>query len=115
MHLKNFSLIESDSGWKLAPAYDLLNVSIANPEDKEELALAMGGKRSKFKKADFVLFGHNLGLTDKQIEGVFKRFLKFKKVAVTWINNSFLSDHLQEAYLALIESRFERIFKERDL
>lgn len=115
MHLKNFSLIESDSGWKLAPAYDLLNVSIANPEDKEELALAMGGKRSKFKKADFVLFGHNLGLTDKQIEGVFKRFLKFKMVAVTWINNSFLSDHLQEAYLALIESRFERIFKERDL
>jgi serine/threonine-protein kinase HipA len=76
MHLKNFSLIESDSGWKLAPSYDLLNVSIANTEDKEELA--MGDKRSKFKKADFVLFGHNLGLTDKQIEGVFKRFLKFK-------------------------------------
>ena len=50
MHLKNFSMIESASGWVLAPAYDLLNVAIANPEDTEELALTLSGKKRKFKK-----------------------------------------------------------------
>jgi serine/threonine-protein kinase HipA len=33
MHLKNFSMIESPSGWVLSPAYDLLNVAIVCPED----------------------------------------------------------------------------------
>jgi serine/threonine-protein kinase HipA len=33
MHLKNFSMIESTSGWVLSPAYDLLNVAIVCPED----------------------------------------------------------------------------------
>ena len=31
MHLKNFSMIESPSGWVLSTAYNLLNVSIVNP------------------------------------------------------------------------------------
>jgi serine/threonine-protein kinase HipA len=39
MHLKNFSMIKTHSGWSLSPAYDLLNVRIANQEDNEELAL----------------------------------------------------------------------------
>ncbi len=45
MHLKNFSMMENPSGWGLAPAYDLLNVSILIPEDSEELALTLAGKR----------------------------------------------------------------------
>lgn len=111
MHLKNFSLIKTPSGWKMAPAYDLLNVSIANPRDKEELALSMGGKKSKFKKTDFVSYGQNLGLTNKQIDGVFKRFLKFKKISIQRILNSFLTVEMQEAYLELMEERYSRIIK----
>ena len=38
-------MMESLSGWVLAPAYDLLNVAILIPEDTEELALALIGKR----------------------------------------------------------------------
>lgn len=45
MHLKNFSLIKAAYGWTLAPAYDLLNVSIVNPDDQEELALTLAGKK----------------------------------------------------------------------
>lgn len=111
MHLKNFSLIETPSGWHLAPAYDLLNVSIANPEDKEELALSMGGKKSRLKRSDFISYGQNLGLTGKQIEGVFKRFLKFKKKGVNRILNSFLTEDMQQAYLRLLEERYSRIFE----
>ena len=51
MHLKNFSMIESASGWVLSPAYDLLNVTIINPEDDEELALTMEGKKKKIRRS----------------------------------------------------------------
>jgi len=34
MHLKNFSMIvQSDGTWDLAPAYDLLNVTIVNVKE----------------------------------------------------------------------------------
>lgn len=90
MHLKNFSMIESPSGWILAPAYDLLNVSIVLPEDIEELALTIEGKKRKLRKTHFEHLGQGLGLTDRQIQGVFKRMLKNKSKAITWIDNSFL-------------------------
>jgi serine/threonine-protein kinase HipA len=47
MHLKNFSLLLENDEWRLSPAYDLLNVAIANPDDDEELALTMDGKKNK--------------------------------------------------------------------
>ena len=61
MHLKNFSMIESPSGWVLSPAYDLLNVSIELPEDTEELALTLDGKKKKLKREHFEKFGEGLG------------------------------------------------------
>ena len=98
MHLKNFLMIESASGWVLAPAYDLLNVAIANPEDTEELALTLSGKKRKFKKEHFVNFGKNLGLTTKQTTTVFNRFQKKKSGMIEMIQNSFLSKKMAGGY-----------------
>ena len=110
MHLKNFSMIESVSGWVLSPAYDLLNVIIINPDDKEELALTMEGKKKKLKLEHFRRFGEGLGLTDKQYEGVLKRFLNNKPKALTMIEQSFLSHEMKEAYRDVLEERYARIF-----
>ncbi|MBD0832533.1 HipA domain-containing protein [Aestuariibaculum sediminum] len=109
MHLKNFSMIESPSGWILAPAYDLLNVTIVLPEDTEELALTLEGKKRKLKKLHFEQLGKGLGLTDKQIQGVFKRMLKNKTKAFNWIDNSFLSKDMKAAYKSILKSRYERL------
>lgn len=110
MHLKNFSMIKSDSGWILSPAYDLLNVAIANSEDKEELALTLCGKKKKFRKVHFVQFGENLGLTTKQIITVFNRFQKKKSGMIEMIQNSFLSKKMEVAYTEILEERFLRLF-----
>jgi len=56
MHLKNFSLIETEVGSKqyvLSAAYDLLPVKVNMPEDKEDFALAMNGKKTNIQKKDF--------------------------------------------------------------
>ena len=94
MHLKNFSMIESGSGWILSPAYDLLNVAIVNPADDEELALTLCGKKKKLTKEHFVNFGEGLGLNAKQINTVFNRFQKSKSEMVKMIQNSFLSKEM---------------------
>lgn len=98
MHLKNFSMIEKDGKWSLSPAYDLLNVNLANPKDKEELALSMEGKKRKFTRHHFERFGANLGLNKKQIQGVFNRLVNNKSAAKRLIDASFLSEAMQESY-----------------
>lgn len=110
MHLKNYSMIESVSGWILSPAYDLLNVTIINPDDTEELALTMEGKKKKLRLEHFKRFGEGLGLTSKQMDGVFKRFFNKKSEARTLIENSFLSHEMNEAYKKVLEERYARIF-----
>ena len=98
MHLKNFSMIETDGKWSLSPAYDLLNVNLVNPKDKEELALSMEGKKRKFTRHHFERFGANLGLNKKQIQGVFNRLEHNKSEAKCLIDASFLSEVMQESY-----------------
>lgn len=109
MHLKNFSMIQSPSGWVLSPAYDLLNASIVNPGDKEELALTLLGRKKKLKREHFEEFGEGLGLTDRQIQGVFKRFVKSYPKAKEWIDRSFLSNEMKMAYKDLIDLRYKQI------
>lgn len=109
MHLKNFSMIESPSGWVLAPAYDLLNVAIVLPEDKEELALTLDGKKNKLKKEHFEKFGKGLGLTGNQIYGTFQRMIKNLPNALHWIDQSFLSEAMKTAYIDLLDSRYKQL------
>lgn len=109
MHLKNFSMIESASGWVLSPAYDLLNVAILFPEDSEELALTLAGKKKKLKREHFEQLGKSLELTPKQIKGTFNRMVKNKSKAIDWINQSFLSENLKLAYKDLIQKKYNQL------
>ncbi len=111
MHLKNFSMIKSPSGWVLAPAYDLLNVAIVLSDDTEELALSLEGKKKKIRKEHFIKFGKGLALTDKQIEGVFNRMVKNKPKAIEWIDKSFLSSDMKTAYKEVLNSRYEKLLQ----
>ncbi|MFY7988056.1 MAG: HipA domain-containing protein [Flavobacterium sp.] len=110
MHLKNFSMINNANNWTLAPAYDLLNVAIINPDDTEELALTLEGKKKKLKWENFEKLGKLLDLKDKQIMGIVKRFKKNKPKALNWIDNSFLSSDYKVKYKLLLEERYAILF-----
>lgn len=109
MHLKNFSMIEGPSGWVLSPAYDLLNVALVFPEDSEELALTLMGKKKKLKREHFEHFGAGMGLTPKQIKGAFNRMTRNKSIALKWIDRSFLSSDMKAAYHELLKVRFKQL------
>lgn len=109
MHLKNFSMIESPVGWILSPAYDLLNVNIVNPRDTEELALTLKGRKKKLNQSHFIELGSGLGLTEKQISNSFKRMVENKPLAQKWINRSFLSGEMKEAYIKVLEQKYQQL------
>jgi serine/threonine-protein kinase HipA len=102
-------MIEKDGKWSLSPAYDLLNVNLANPKDKEELALSMEGKKRKFTRLHFERFGAHLGLNNKQIQGVFNRFEKNKSIAKSLIDLSFLSEDSRQKYWKIMENQFKSL------
>jgi len=107
MHLKNFSMIKTSYGWALSPAYDLLNVNIVNPQDTEELALTIAGKKKKITLQNFLDFGTGLGLSKKQIDSVLKRFISLNKDALALIDISFLSAEMQIKYKEILLRRLE--------
>ncbi len=110
MHLKNFSMILSDFGWSLSPAYDLLNATILNPQDKDELALTIEGKKKKLKRKNFEHLGIALGLLSKQINGVFDRFLVNRKIASMLIDQSFLSAAMKLQYKTIMNTRYAVLY-----
>lgn len=111
MHLKNFSMMENHSGWGLSPAYDLLNVAIIFPEDKEELALTLMGKKKKLQREHFEQLGESLGLTSKQITGTFNRILKNKPKAFSWIDQSFLTEDMKAVYKKVLSKRYAKFYE----
>jgi serine/threonine-protein kinase HipA len=110
MHLKNFSMITRENKWFLAPAYDLFNATIANPDDKEELALTLEARKSKFTLNNFEALGQRLNLNARQIRNTLDRFFEKQPIAKLWITQSFMSKDYQEKYILLLNSRYKRIF-----
>ena len=112
MHLKNFSLIENESGsriFSLSPAYDLLPVNIVLPEDKEEFALTMNGKKSNLKQNDFLAFAASCGINQTATVKMIQKLISYKTKFDELINNSFLPDEYNKKMLSLIEERISRL------
>lgn len=109
MHLKNYSMFLSKMGWVLSPFYDLLNVKLILPKEKEDFALMMGGKKENFSKGYFDRLAALLGLNDKQINAVYKRLTKWLPDAVQLIEKSFLDEERKIDYENLISNRVKLI------
>lgn len=109
MHLKNFSLYRPAEGYQLTPAYDLLNVAIANPTDKEELALTLSGKKTRLSKNDFLNAAKTMGLEENVVQRLITSLHKALPKWQQLIQESFLSEERKQAYEELIVSRLDRL------
>lgn len=110
MHLKNFSIYECDNDTlRLTPAYDLLNVAIVNPEDNEELALTLNGRKRNIARHDFLVAARTMGLPKSIVGHLFKKYARLMPAMCQFIEQSFLSKSLQEAYKTLLADRIARL------
>jgi serine/threonine-protein kinase HipA len=110
MHLKNYSLYSPDGrDYQLTPAYDLLSTALVLPEDTEELALTLCGRKRKFTRQNFISAMTESGLNEKVCTNIFKNF---ERVAPRWhdfIRRSFIPAEMQDRYISLINSRLDRL------
>lgn len=112
MHLKNFSLRETESGNRqfcLSKAYDLLPVNIILPTDEEQLALTLNGKKRNIRKKDFKIFAETCGIPIKSAENIMKKICSLKNKFIEQCEESYLPNELKESMIALIEARIDVI------
>lgn len=109
MHLKNFSLYRPADNYILTPAYDLLSTVLAMPEDDEELALTLNGKKKRIRRDDFEKAMRENGMKDNAIAKLFDRFSKSVPKWHGLINESFLPKALQKAYHDKIDIMARRL------
>jgi serine/threonine-protein kinase HipA len=109
MHLKNFSLVHGAGTIYLSPAYDLLNVRILHPEDTEELALTLNGKKNRLKWDDFRSLATQLQISPKVVERLLASYAAQEAAVQALIARSFLSAPLQAAYHACWAANFQQL------
>ena len=83
----------------------MLSTALVMPEDSEELALTLNGKKRRIKKADFVTSMQASGLEEKVINNIFAKFAKAKDKWFEFIQLSFLPDEMKEAFRAIIAEK----------
>lgn len=112
MHLKNLSLIETAEGaveYALSPAYDLLPVNVVMPEDSEEFALAMNGKKTNLRRKDFLIFADGCGIQGHAAERMTDALLSLQPRLLSLCESSLLPMAMKERFSGLIRRRCGRL------
>jgi serine/threonine-protein kinase HipA len=111
MHLKNFSLLVEPPRVRLAPAYDMVNSTLALPRATEEMALPIRGKKRKLSRRDLVDYfaKQRLGLETRAMVEVLRSIAAAFPDWDRLIGRSFLPEEQKAAYLELLASRRERL------
>lgn len=113
-HLKNFSLINRNGEYSLAPAYDLINTRIHL--ENSDLALRGGlapdiepsealVKTGHLCRLDFERFAKRIGLPEKRAEKMMNLFMEIPHESYALIDRSFLNDKMKRNYKQVIEQR----------
>ncbi len=110
MHLKNFSLYRPAPGnLQLTPAYDLVATKLLLPQDPEDCALALNGKKRNLRRKDFDALAVNLGIPPKAMENTYYRLAQSMEKWKPLVDHSHLPIDLKSSYLELVENRRNRI------
>ena len=112
MHLKNFSLIETDEksgAYILSDAYDMLPVNTVNPADTEQTALTLNGKKRNLHRNDFLKFADTCPMDRTVAEKIIDRLKGYKSELIRETEQSYLAYVLKESLILLMEERINSI------
>lgn len=110
MHCKNFSLVDTGNGeYALAPAYDLLAVLLAAPEDSEEMAMSftIGGTKNGFDRNTFMTAFTQSGIPATVADKMIERMKGYLPNWTELIAQSFLPEKMKTEYIHLLNKRID--------
>ena len=108
MHLKNFSLREIEPAnrrYCLSSAYDMLPVNLVMPEDSEQLALTLNGKKRNIRRMDFMKFAENCSISVKSANDMLNKLCSLRDDFLMQCDQSYLSADLKTKTKELIMMR----------
>ena len=114
MHLKNFSLIEASersNEYSLSAAYDMLSTNVVLPDDKEQLALTLNGKKQNVRRKDFIEFAKNIGITEISANKMIEKIVKLKDKYISMCKESYMPNNMKMSLENLIEQRISILSK----
>lgn len=112
-HLKNFAMIQTTSGYRLSPAYDMVSSRLVMPSETHEMAIAINGRKNRIDKRDFESLADYLEINDKQRHRIFESIRAMETRIGALIGSSFLSQTMQKTLASLFKERFHRLFGEK--
>ena len=110
MHLKNFSLKETEPGnriFRLSDAYDMLPVNVIMPEDQEQLALTINGKKRNIHKKEFRILAEACEISLNVAERMIRRVCGLKEKLFKQIDMAYLSEEQKEQVKILVQGRMD--------
>lgn len=120
-HLKNFAALETQNGdYLLSPAYDLIDTRIHVDDSsfalnggliKEDLQSAGYRRTGNPEYADFITFGHEIGVSAKRIDKLLAPFTVRQEMVDELINHSYLSTPAKRAYLLHYNTKRNQLTK----
>lgn len=112
MHLKNFSLKETEPGnrrFQLSKAYDMLPVNVIMPEDTEQFALTINGKKRNIHKKEFRLLAESCGIPLNAAERMVKKLCLLEEKYIKQVDESYLNEDQKEKVKNLIADRIDAL------
>lgn len=77
------------------------------PEDREQTALTLNGKKKNIRKKDFLAFADNCGITRKSAEKMMLKIINMHDEFIKMIQESYLPEDMKDNYTELVNQRTE--------
>jgi serine/threonine-protein kinase HipA len=100
-------MTEPDGHIKLSPAYDLLSTKLVIPEDNEESALTINGKKRNISINDLKISANTMNIEEKAQLKIFSDIKNSIPIMTSFIKKSFLSEDMKKEYIDLIEEKIK--------
>ena len=111
-HRKNFSLLTNEKEViALSPAYDLVSSRLVIPEENEEMALTVNGKRNRLNKNDFLSFAETIKVDISYAEKKILELIDLHDEFANMINNSQLKLELRQRFCDILKQRIKVLKK----
>lgn len=105
-HLKNYSVSYKGGDIRLTPAYDIVCSRLVIPEEQEESAISINGRKNNLSRADFDKLAEYLNVPPKvRYEKFDGKFEPMEKI----VRASRLGQADQDGFLDIIKERLRRL------
>lgn len=110
-HMKNLAMIKPpDKGYRLAPAYDIINSRLVMPDETDEMAISLNGRRNNISVRDFRALADYLEMNDKAYQNILNQVMSLNTKINNIVEPSFLPKNLKEQFLVIFSERHKRLF-----